>query len=183
MFQYLQHCECEQRRLGSKRDPTEWKWGGCSDNVKFGEVVSRQFLDSGEAGTDPRSLANLHNSEAGRVAVRKTMKTLCKCHGVSGSCATQTCWRQLSDFKQTGKYLKKQYKRALRVDYSDGALDKLDIVMSNRIDRVPRYQRDRRAMREQQKLKNQVKKRKLVFLQSSPDYCRMNVTAGYKVHH
>ena len=77
----------------------EWKWGGCSDNVKFGEEVSRQFLDSGEVGTDPRTLANLHNSEAGRVAVKKTMKTLCKCHGVSGSCATQTCWRQLSDFR------------------------------------------------------------------------------------
>ena len=177
----LQHCECEPRRVGSKRDVAEWKWGGCSDNVKFGEEVSRQFLDSGEAGADPRSLANLHNSEAGRVAVKKTMRTLCKCHGVSGSCATQTCWRQLSDFRDTGKFLKKQYKRALRVDYNNGDLDKLDNLMSNRIDRVPRHQRDRRAMREQQKLKKKVKKRKLVFLQSSPDYCRMNVTAGYKV--
>ena len=178
----LQHCECEPRRMGSKRDPMEWKWGGCSDNVKFGETVSRQFLDTAENGNDPRSMANLHNSEAGRVAVRKTMKTLCKCHGVSGSCATQTCWRQLGEFRETGKYLKKQYKRALRVDYSQGGLDSRDNVMSNRIDRVPRYQRDRRAMREKQKkLKTQVKKRKLVFLQSSPDYCRMNMTAGYKV--
>ena len=115
------------------------------------------------------------------MAVRKTMKTLCKCHGVSGSCATQTCWRQLSDFKDTGKYLKKQYKRALRVDYNNGGLDKLDNLMSNRIERVPRYQRDRRAMQERKKkLKTKVKKRKLVFLKSSPDYCRMNVTAGYK---
>jgi len=175
------HCECEQRRLGNKRDPMAWKWGGCSDNVKFGETVSRQFLDTGESGNDPRSLANLHNSEAGRIAVRKTMKTLCKCHGVSGSCATQTCWRQLGEFREVGKYLKKQYKRALRVDYNDGDLDMLDNLMSNRIDRVPRHQRDRRAMMEKkQKLKRQVKKRKLVFLQSSPDYCRMNTTSGYK---
>ena len=176
----LQHCECEPRRLGSKRHVAEWKWGGCSDNVKFGELVSRQFLDSGEAGADPRSLANLHNSEAGRVAVRKTMRTLCKCHGVSGSCATQTCWRQLPEFRDTAKYLKKQYKRALRVDYNGGGLDSRDNLLSNRIDRVPRYQRDRRAMREQLKKKQKVKARKLVFLQSSPDYCRMNATRGYK---
>ena len=133
------------------------------------------------ASKRPVSPAHLHNNQAGRVAVRKTMRTLCKCHGVSGSCASQTCWRQLSDFRDTGKFLKKQYKRALRVDYNNGDLDKLDNLMSNRIDRVPRHQRDRRAMREQQKLKKKVKKRKLVFLQSSPDYCRMNVTAGYKV--
>ena len=76
--------------------------------------VSRQFLDSGETGSNPRSLANLHNNQAGRVAVRKTMRQLCKCHGVSGSCATQTCWRQISDFKEVGTFLKKQYKRALR---------------------------------------------------------------------
>ena len=113
------------------------------------------------------------------MAVRKTLKTLCKCHGVSGSCATQTCWRQLGEFRVTGKYLKKQYKRALRVDYNDGELDRPENLMSNRIDRVPR-QRDRRAM-EARKVKKTVKKRKLVFLQSSPDYCRMNITAGYKV--
>ena len=67
------------------------------------------------------------------------------------------------------------------MDYNNGGLDKLDNLMSNRIERVPRYQRDRRAMQERKKkLKTKVKKRKLVFLKSSPDYCRMNVTAGYK---
>ena len=30
-------------------------------------------------------------------------------------------------------------------------------------------------------MKKKVKARKLVFLHSSPDYCRMNITAGYKV--
>lgn len=106
--------------------------------------------------------------------MRKTLRRLCKCHGVSGSCATQTCWRQLPDFPEVGKYLKRQYKRALRVDYNAGALDRPENLLSNRIDRAPRSQRVARAQQQQ------VKKRKLVFLQSSPDYCRMNVTAGYK---
>jgi len=174
----IQHCECEPR-YGQRRQ-TAWQWGGCSDNVYFGEQVSRQFLDTRELGNSPKSLANLHNNQAGRVAVRKTLRRLCKCHGVSGSCATQTCWRQLADFPEVGKYLKRQYKRALRVDYNAGALDRPENLLSNRIDRAPRSQRVARAQGFPQQQQQQVKKRKLVFLQSSPDYCRMNVTAGYK---
>jgi len=178
----IQHCECEPRYGRPRR--TSWQWGGCSANVYFGEQVSRQFLDTRELGNSPKSLANLHNNQAGRVAVRKTLRRLCKCHGVSGSCATQTCWRQLADFPQVGKYLKRQYKRALRVDYNAGSLDRPENLLSNRIDRAPRSQRVARAQVFPQQ--QQVKKRKLVFLQSSPDYCRspdlhrMNATAGYK---
>ena len=83
-------------------------------------MVARQFLDGQESGADPVSLVNLHNNAAGRVAVKKTMRRMCKCHGVSGSCATQTCWRQISDFKAVGEYLRKGYKRALKVDYANG---------------------------------------------------------------
>ena len=32
----IQHCECEPRKGKKKAD---WKWGGCSDNVIFGEQV------------------------------------------------------------------------------------------------------------------------------------------------
>ena len=28
-------------------------------------------------------MANLHNNEAGRIAVKRNMRELCKCHGVS----------------------------------------------------------------------------------------------------
>ena len=54
--------------------------------------------------------------------MKKTMRRMCKCHGVSGSCATQTCWRQISDFKTVGQYLKRGYKKALKVDFADGSL-------------------------------------------------------------
>ena len=46
---------------------SDWKWGGCSDNFHFGSQVARMFLDSVEDGSDPKSLTNLHNNEAGRV--------------------------------------------------------------------------------------------------------------------
>jgi len=111
------NCLCDSRY---NRKKSEFSWGGCSDNYQFGSLVARQFLDGQESGADPVSLVNLHNNAAGRVAVKKTMRRMCKCHGVSGSCATQTCWRQISDFKAVGEYLRKGYKRALKVDYANG---------------------------------------------------------------
>ena len=165
------HCGCERNGLVEE---DSWKWGGCSDNVVFGGLVSRQFLDKWTRG-EPKSLANLHNNNAGRVAVKRTMRQLCKCHGVSGSCATQTCWRQIGNFKEVGAFLRRQYKRALKVDYSNGSLLKLQSdknkvqLSANRVERNV-----------QKKKKTVIKKRKLVFLQPSPNYCRMNPGAGYK---
>ena len=52
----------------------EWKMRGCSDNVHFGSQVAQQLLDATEAGTDSVSMANLHNNEAGRVAVKRKMR-------------------------------------------------------------------------------------------------------------
>lgn len=43
-----------------------WLWGGCSDNVSFGEAISKQFVDALETGQDARAAMNLHNNEAGR---------------------------------------------------------------------------------------------------------------------
>ena len=44
-----------------------WLWGGCSDNVDFGEKISKQYVDAQETGQDSRAAVNLHNNEAGRL--------------------------------------------------------------------------------------------------------------------
>lgn len=44
-----------------------WVWGGCSDNVDFGERIAKQFVDALENGHDSRAAVNLHNNEAGRL--------------------------------------------------------------------------------------------------------------------
>ena len=57
-----------QRPLCPPRCPggQGWLWGGCSDNVGFGEAISKQFVDALETGQDARAAMNLHNNEAGR---------------------------------------------------------------------------------------------------------------------
>lgn len=64
----IESCTCDYRRRGP--GGPDWHWGGCSDNVDFGRMFSREFVDSSEKGRDLRYLTNLHNNEAGRM-VRK----------------------------------------------------------------------------------------------------------------
>lgn len=61
----IESCTCDYRRRGP--GGPDWHWGGCSDNVDFGRMFSREFVDSSERGRDLRYLINLHNNEAGRM--------------------------------------------------------------------------------------------------------------------
>ena len=69
----IESCTCDYRRRGP--GGPDWHWGGCSDNVDFGRMFSREFVDSSERGRDLRYLINLHNNEAGRM-VRDSMTLL-----------------------------------------------------------------------------------------------------------
>ncbi|XP_053731062.1 protein Wnt-8b isoform X1 [Synchiropus splendidus] len=137
-----------------------WLWGGCSDNVGFGEAIAKQFVDALETGQDARAAMNLHNNEAGRKAVRGTMQRTCKCHGVSGSCTTQTCWLQLPEFREVGNYLKEKYNRALKVDLLRGAGNSAA---------------SRGAIAD---TFSSISRKELVHLEDSPDYCLENRTLG-----
>jgi len=46
-----------------------WEWGGCGDDVDFGNDKSRQFMDTRQrkGKSDIRTLIDLHNNEAGRL--------------------------------------------------------------------------------------------------------------------
>lgn len=39
----------------------------------------------------------------------------CKCHGISASCVTRTCWKALPSIRQIGKDLKEHYHKAVKV--------------------------------------------------------------------
>ncbi|XP_075852088.1 protein Wnt-8a [Microcebus murinus] len=158
----FENCGCDESKNG-KTGGHGWIWGGCSDNVEFGERISKLFVDSLEKGKDARALMNLHNNRAGRLAVRATMKRTCKCHGISGSCSIQTCWLQLADFREMGDYLKAKYDRALKIE-----MDKRRLRAGNSAEGhwAPTEAFLPSAEAE------------LIFLEESPDYCTRNSSLG-----
>ena len=90
--------------------------------------------------------------------VKESLKKRCKCHGVTGSCHLKSCWKQLAPFDVVGSALKQKYHTAVPVSFINNKLQSLD--NNNRYRLVTR------------------KDNKLVYLNSSPDYCVRNVTAG-----
>ncbi|XP_040609237.1 protein Wnt-6 isoform X2 [Mesocricetus auratus] len=54
---------------GSPEASAAWEWGGCGDDVDFGDEKSRLFMDAQHkrGRGDIRALVQLHNNEAGRL--------------------------------------------------------------------------------------------------------------------
>ncbi|XP_053144463.1 protein Wnt-8a isoform X3 [Hemicordylus capensis] len=139
-----------------------WVWGGCSDNVEFGERISKHFVDALETGHDARAVMNLHNNEAGRLAVKATMKRTCKCHGISGSCSIKTCWLQLAEFREIGIYLKLRYGQAQKLE----------------MDKRRRSGNSADSRGATGETLNSMLSSDLVFLEESPNYCIENDSLG-----
>ncbi|XP_052896083.1 protein Wnt-4 isoform X1 [Anopheles moucheti] len=106
-------CQCASER---KPEATSlaWRWGGCSDNLKHGKRVARNFLELQPKNFDPVAEMLRHDSEVGISAITSAMTDRCKCHGVSGSCSMKTCWRRLGDFNTTAALLRTKYHLAIR---------------------------------------------------------------------
>ncbi|XP_056328498.1 protein Wnt-8a ORF1 [Danio aesculapii] len=158
----FENCGCDDSKIG-KIGGRGWVWGGCSDNVNFGERIAKQFVDALENGHDSRAAVNLHNNEAGRLAVKATLKRTCKCHGLSGSCSIQTCWMQLADFRDIGSYLKIKHDQARKLE-----MDKIRMRAGNSAD-------NRGAIAD---TFSAVARTELIFMEDSPDYCVKNLSVG-----
>lgn len=148
-------CQCVETNKQTKGNG-DWQWGGCSDNIWFGENATKMFIDELEPQQeDARVAVNLHNNEIGRRVVRLSLKRECKCHGVTGSCHLKTCWRSLAPFGVIGAELKRKYDQAVKVALVDKALQE---TASNK----PVARRHK----------------KLVYLDTSPNYCVRNLSVG-----
>ncbi|KAF6768772.1 hypothetical protein AHF37_09037 [Paragonimus kellicotti] len=103
-----------------------------------------------------------HNYLAGVVLMEMNHKLVCKCHGVSGSCAQRVCFRQLRriDDEVMQKVLKLRYLAAKQVTM--GAKRELiakTFTGAGFVDEV-------------------VKQHELVFTEHSPDYCNVEPHRG-----
>ncbi|CEF62797.1 Protein Wnt-4 [Strongyloides ratti] len=83
-----------------------FRWSGCSDNIKYAGNVVRHFFDHQKKNSHPGILMDNHNFMIGRIMAKKSYKKVCKCHGISGSCQTKTCWMSTGSIDEIGGDLK-----------------------------------------------------------------------------
>lgn len=88
--------------------------------------------------------------------VRRHFVKKCKCHGVSGTCETSTCWRQIKPFKVIGDELKLRYERAEMVTVNISNSGALQLVTKS------------------SKGSKRPSKGQIVFKTKSPDFCSRN---------
>lgn len=86
--------------------------------------------------------------------VEYNMRVDCKCHGVSGSCETKTCWRALPRFRLVGSLLRERFDRAAEVRPGGRRLVPVGTQLRHHSDTD------------------------LVYLESSPDFCEQPGTRG-----
>ncbi|XP_021569886.1 protein Wnt-3a [Carlito syrichta] len=153
-------CGCSSRHQGSPGEG--WKWGGCSEDVEFGGMVSREFADARENRPDARSAMNRHNNEAGRQAITGHLHLKCKCHGLSGSCEVKTCWWSQPDFRAVGDFLKDKYDSA-----SEMVVEKHREARGWVETLRPRYAYFKAPT-----------ERDLVYYEASPNFCEPNPETG-----
>lgn len=151
----LSKCGCDKR--APRWQPAEgFEWGGCSDNVRYGARFAKKFVDSDETKRNERGSMNLWNNGAGRKMVKEEMRIVCKCHGVSGDCSVQVCWRKMKPFRRIGSLLKNKF---------DGAS-------------VVRWDHSRAKLKRITSLHKRPTKNDLVYLNESPDFCEFKPEKG-----
>ncbi|XP_039242522.1 protein Wnt-7b [Pipra filicauda] len=158
----LSNCGCDREKQGYYNQEEGWKWGGCSADIRYGIEFSRRFVDAREIKKNARRLMNLHNNEAGRKVLEERMKLECKCHGVSGSCTTKTCWTTLPKFREIGYILKEKYNAAVQVE----------VVRASRL-RQPTFLKIKQIKSYQKPMETD-----LVYIEKSPNYCEEDASTG-----
>lgn len=157
--------------MPSKKRASRWKWGGCSHNMDFGMEFSKLFLDAREKAGDIQSQINLHNNQAGRLAVVNNEIVRCKCHGMSGSCQLKTCWKSAPEFRVVGKLLKQQFRRAILVDQSNVG-NGPPVVVVKKIRKARKNRKNEKSGRSFSQLeRNKRLEAALFYYQRSPNFC------------
>lgn len=94
--------------------------------------------------------------------LEERMKLECKCHGVSGSCTTKTCWTTLPKFREIGYVLKDKYNKAVHVE----------VVRASRL-RQPTFLKVKKMHGYQKPEETD-----LVYIERSPNYCEEDAKTG-----
>ncbi|XP_064098279.1 protein Wnt-8a-like [Macrobrachium nipponense] len=168
----LEDCACSSRQFGAV--DAVFTWERCSDDVTYADSVTAKFFRSKMKRDEDASRAQVfwHNHRAGRIAVKRSIKRICNCEGSSVSCANKTCWFRLTNFTVIANRLKKQYRRAFKIEapVNTNAAETKSSSSENSKEVVVPWNGN---------IPPFVGLRKLVYIDESPDYCVANETMGW----
>lgn len=172
-----EECNCD-RKIKSKNKGGKIEWIACSDDIDFGAKFSRDFTDSTDTYLESEttlSMINTHNYEVGRRVFKSATDITCTCqqgassgnpnqaspneniNPLTGLCQTKKCWKHLGAFSDIGDELVRRYESATHVQLSNKDPHKLRPV--------------RRGVRKP-------KRKDLVYIDESPDYCTQDTRLG-----
>lgn len=151
-------CSCD-KKIKSKSNKNKIEWVACSDDIDYGARFSRDFTDNTDfEDSDTTSMINIHNYEVGRRVFKSTTDITCTClNGENSLCQTKRCWKHLGSFSDIGDELMKRYESATHVQPSNKDPHKLRPV--------------KRGVR-------RPKRKDLVYVEESPDYCSPDSRLG-----
>lgn len=88
----MTRCQCASERRPDTATK-QFRWGGCSDNVKHGKRVARNFLELQplDSDGDEATVMLRHDSEVGIMTVMGSLGEKCKCHGEIYTCTLKGC--------------------------------------------------------------------------------------------
>ncbi|EFX69968.1 secreted signaling factor WNT4-like protein, partial [Daphnia pulex] len=156
----ITECGCDGK---IRQKPSKgFEWGGCSEDITFGERFSKEFVDAREDNQQAEGLMNLHNNEAGRRAIRSRMELVCKCPDFPPP-PLKICWRKMAAFSEIGAALMERFEGAFQMTYRGGGM-----AATSHAGISPSSGSN---------MKKPTKK-DLVYLDDSPDYCERNQTLG-----
>ena len=89
-------------------------------------------------------------------AIVKFMRTTCKCHGLSGSCALKTCWKKMPRFHDIGTRLKARFDGSVKVIGTNDGKGLIPEVPSHKMHT----------------------KQDLIYTETSPNFCKFNRKYG-----
>uniref|UniRef100_A0A2K5DTD4 Protein Wnt n=1 Tax=Aotus nancymaae TaxID=37293 RepID=A0A2K5DTD4_AOTNA len=159
--------ECQyQFRFG------RWNCSALGEKTVFGQELRVGKGASGLKGPSHRGQGELGGVQLGPCRVEQLscrpqvledrMQLECKCHGVSGSCTTKTCWTTLPKFREVGHLLKEKYNAAVQVE----------VVRASRL-RQPTFLRIKQLRSYQKPMETE-----LVYIEKSPNYCEEDAATG-----
>ncbi|XP_033628604.1 protein Wnt-9a-like isoform X2 [Asterias rubens] len=172
----MERCSCDTSYYSEETNRDTWKWGGCGDNLKYSQKFVERFLmpKKGDLprSRDVRAKIDRHNTNLGIRVVEESARKVCKCHGVSGSCTSETCWHQLNRLQETGKLLKAIYDRAVMVELANTAHGANELVRHVKRRRKPPKRTPATPLTNSPVVsRSGPGKHDLVYIDRSPDFC------------